>query len=447
MQNNDKIYKNLYKISFFLVLFMPMALLLRSGITNLTTILLSITILASIYSLRVKEIFKDKFIIYLLIFFLYIFINSIINFHSFEIVLKSLGNFRYILISVGVYLVLSIITEKQKEKIVNLNLILILIICFDIIYQYIFYKDLLGFLPGICPSGIAQGCQRFSGPFGDELVAGGYLSQIGLLFLFLHRSINLKEKIYKISLINIYLLALFLVIIITGERNALLIYLIAISFIFLFQKKLFHLILILLFLLTTLFIASQIFSSVNKRFSSITKIINQVDVDKEDIYLQETNLNFFQKIKKSPWGIHYQAAFELFEDNIIFGQGPKSFRIKCGTTEIEKIQVKKEKQDGKGSHYFACSSHPHNYLLEFLSENGILGGLFYVGFILLIVMRIIKKRKNKIANDVLKSIALGSLILAITFPLKPSGSFFTTFNASILFYIVGYFLYFSRENK
>ena len=73
--------------------------------------------------------------------------------------------------------------------------------------------------------------------------------------------------------------------------------------------------------------------------------------------------------------------------------------------------------------------------------------LFYVGFILLIVMRIIKKRKNKIANDVLKSIALGSLILAITFPLKPSGSFFTTFNASILFYIVGYFLYFSRENK
>jgi hypothetical protein len=37
--------------------------------------------------------------------------------------------------------------------------------------------------------------------------------------------------------------------------------------------------------------------------------------------------------------------------------------------------------------------------------------------------------------------------LAIMFPLKPSGSFLTTFNASILFYIFGFFLYYTTKVK
>ena len=124
----------------------------------------------------------------------------------------------------------------------------------------------------------------------------------------------------------------------------------------------------------------------------------------------------------------------------LYGQGPKSFRIACNKTEIEKYLIQNVKK------YRACATNPHNYLLEFLSENGIIGGLFYLGFIFIIIYQILKIRKKKDAQNFL-SIALGSLLLAILFPLKPSGSFFTTFNATILFYLVGFYLHYLKKIK
>jgi hypothetical protein len=35
--------------------------------------------------------------------------------------------------------------------------------------------------------------------------------------------------------------------------------------------------------------------------------------------------------------------------------------------------------------------------------------------------------------------------LAIILPLKPSGSFFSTFNATMLFYILGFFLHYLKK--
>ena len=87
------------------------------------------------------------------------------------------------LLSVGVLLVLDKISFKEKKIFIYSNLLLILFVCVDIIVQFLFYKDIFGFLPGMCPKGVSAICYRFSGPFGDELIAGSYLSQIGLLFL------------------------------------------------------------------------------------------------------------------------------------------------------------------------------------------------------------------------------------------------------------------------
>ena len=94
--------------------------------------------------------------------------------------------------------------------------------------------------------------------------------------------------------------------------------------------------------------------------------------------------------------------------------------------------------------YRACSTHPHNYLLELLSEEGIFGGLFFMGLIFMVVFNIYKIKNNK---EAYLSIILGSLILAIIFPIKPSGSFLSTFNASLLFYIFGFFIHSLKKIK
>ena len=65
--------------------------------------------------------------------------------------------------------------------------------------------------------------------------------------------------------------------------------------------------------------------------------------------------------------------------------------------------------------------------------------------ILIIFTSIYKKCKNNKDNNLLALILIGSLILAIIFPFKPSGSFFSTFNASILFYIFGFYLHYLQK--
>ena len=65
--------------------------------------------------------------------------------------------------------------------------------------------------------------------FGSELIAGGYLSQIGLLFFFLSTSEDFKKSSYKKITIYAFIPFLFLIIILTGERNALLIFLICLK--------------------------------------------------------------------------------------------------------------------------------------------------------------------------------------------------------------------------
>ena len=86
-------------------------------------------------------------------------------------------------------------------------------------------------------------------------------------------------------------------------------------------------------------------------------------------------------------------------------------------------------------------------MMEFLSENGILGFLLYFGLIILIILRILKIIRVSEDQNKFIALSLGSLLLAILFPLKPSGSFFTTFNASMFFYLLGFFIFYTREVK
>ena len=117
----------------------------------------------------------------------------------------------------------------------------------------------------------------------------------------------------------------------------------------------------------------------------------------------------------------------MWKEQPIFGFGLKSFRVKCWNILSEDNLKSDKPQD------IACGNHPHNYYLELLSESGIIGIVLILSFFIILLKYFfyILKGIYRIGNDelILLTPVIISLILEI-WPLKSSGSFFTSWNAT-----------------
>ena len=81
----------------------------------------------------------------------------------------------------------------------------------------------------------------------------------------------------------------------------------------------------------------------------------------------------------------------------------------------------------------SCSNHPHNYYLELLSETGIIGtGLMVIFFLILLKDYFNYQKKNNQQKNPEKDLLIPVIILFFLeiWPLKSSGSFFTTWGAT-----------------
>ena len=107
-------------------------------------------------------------------------------------------------------------------------------VLFDTLFQFFNYSSEKGFQNDIL--GFSSNWYgRLTGPFGDELVPGAYVSKFGLLgylfFLFIKKTkyLNLLEILY-LSLIGLVCFA-------SGERMALATYFLALFFLLIFIKN------------------------------------------------------------------------------------------------------------------------------------------------------------------------------------------------------------------
>ena len=149
--------------------------------------------------------------------------------------------------SISVFLIAFIISNIINFKFNTLEYMFsfscfFFIINIDIFYQYINGYDFFGFKPGICvyPGGTAhfdpKNCERFSGFFGKELIAGNFLATYGLLFLYLFYSrLNQIKYINLISLVSLIIIVL--AVILSGERNSVIALLIIFIFNIIFNNK------------------------------------------------------------------------------------------------------------------------------------------------------------------------------------------------------------------
>ena len=290
----------------------------------------------------------------------------------------------------------------------------------DGIYQYINKKNLFDYP-------LIQ--DRVSSLFGNELILGSFLSRnyplfLGL-FLFSLEKKNLSKKTKLIS----YIVIIFLPVLVfmSGERSSIFYILLAIIYIFLlFPKKN-----IFILFLSSFFLISIGIVSFEKRFSE--RIINQTRIQLTSESENNKRLNLFSITHEQ----HYRAAFKIFKDNVLFGAGPKSFRLKCLE---EKYLISKT----------SCTTHPHNTYFQLLSETGIVGFFFIFSIFVILCVNSIKIIYSKYftGNRIspLKVCLFASFLITL-WPIVPSGNFFTNWLNVVYYLPVGFFLWVFQKKK
>ena len=430
----EKVKRKLDLISLYIITFIPLFYIFSPGLLNLSFILISLFFLFICCVNKDFSFLKDKFFIYLYIFWAYLLLSAIFMHKDTEIFFKSFFYIRYIIFPIAIYYYLKK-NIKSFNKIKIFYLIIIFFVVIDTWFQFFYGKDIFGY-------GLPELKGRLSGPFGKELIVGGFLSLVGTLTIL----INFYQK--KKLLLNNYFIFYFLflasTIFISGERASILILFLFLFFNLLLNKGVRKKFFLILFLATFIFFIFINFSSNVKwrmyghLYSLSHPIIknNQISEIQNDEFNQFKVEKFYKNyivslksFKDTQWGAHWLTAIEISKDNLLFGSGIRTFRIVCKQYD-DIVSLRKDSR---------CSTHPHNIFLEILSETGTIGLILILLFFFSFLKTFIIKSNN---NNL--TIAIGALILAVIFPLKPTGAFFSSWYGSLLWYLLGYY-YFSLK--
>ena len=319
-----------------------------------------------------------------------------------------------------------------------------LLISFLIIFIGLFFQIL-----SIGPFVNSYFNSRYSSFFFEEMVMGSYLIKILPISLALLYLSGKKVLIYM----SIFFVSL--MILISGERSAIVSLSIFLGFLFLFtnifnlKKKFFGIILLLLMVSTTLFLNDHL------RFRIIDKTLYQLRIveperdyvefkysDKPEKYSAIAREEFFLPLK---YYLLFSSGLKIFKDHIFFGSGVKTFRNLC---KVDKYYLKKNYlafKDKPDNYYEGftgvdgCSTHPHNYYIQLLAETGLITTLIIFFVFCLSVYNYFK------TNLFEKKIILLGILINL-FPFITTGSFFNNF-ISILIYLPICFLDIKKKNS
>jgi O-antigen ligase len=369
--------------------------------------------LIAIYSILKKQIKVQFNYVFFLISFFYIIVN-LSSFMSQDLnsIFKSLAYFRFFLF----YLfIINFFNNYYFKLLIKIILFCLLFIYIDIIYQYLTGKDFFGYEPGL-------NLTRYQGPFGEELISGAYIKKYLFLSLILLLSIN------KNYLLNIYILLSIVIVFITGEKMSFILTIFGVGLFMLFDLKnnknlLFGIIsfLIIIFLfLNNPHIENEKLKKIHNRYNKDFKIALGIDVKKK------FNERFFSN---SVHFIHWATAFELFKQKPFFGHGIKQFRNKCLNVKAITLKNNYNINLDLGKNY-RCTTHPHNFYLELISETGIISLM-----IILLLYIFYFKRILNLENRNYK-ISIFLCLLVYIFPIASTGSFFTNHNSFHFWFII-----------
>tara|TARA_B100001093_G_scaffold375098_1_gene360128 strand:+ start:2788 stop:4068 length:1281 start_codon:yes stop_codon:yes gene_type:complete len=363
----------------------------------------------------------DKFLIIL---FLFCLLTGVINYFNSdqknifveENFFKSLLFSRYLLF----YFAIRIITEK---KLFNFKFFFIIcstcviFVCLDLVLQLVAGADIFG---------NPKTPYKLSGPFGSEQIAGSYLQRFGIfLFFLIPFFINFKNKNNLIIVLSAIFILVFFSILIAGNRMPIILFILMFIMLFLYEKKLRKFSLLFLFSsLVIFFVIFKLSPQINDITQHFLKMTTQILIFLNDVLIKGNDPNITNTYIKE-----FYSGYVTWKENSIIGGGINSFYLNCQKT------------------LDYCASHPHNYYLEILSELGIIG--FIISVIIFIKLFMIIGLKNYLSLNFNNNLIFPFALLFFTeiFPFKTSGSFFTTGNATFIFFIIAIIVSLSKKHS
>ena len=387
----------------------PLTFLLGSLLVNLNTILISLIFITFVLKKKYLYIFNDKFFILLVLLWLSFLINLFFSTNFENSLTRVLGFVRFILLALTIKIFFENSSFKLKKLVFSIWLIIFIIISFDLVFEFIVGNNILGFKSPMAG--------RLSGFLNQELKIGHLYSAIFLICAVYILIFTKKNRYFFIFLFLSICISLLI-----GERsNFIRVMLMSILFISFYEKENFLKKIFSIFftgIIIVLFISFN--SEYNKRFwGQFAKPIVQGNIKTDKVEIKE-RFSFKEVINFTVYGANYDRAYRVFLDNKIFGVGIKNYRNESN----------KKKYENKNLHFNANASsiHPHQVHLELLAETGIFG---YLVFIIFIICSFYLSYKNFLKSKNLINLSSFLYIFFSLTPFLPSGSFFTTYGATL----------------
>jgi O-antigen ligase len=387
-----------------LVYLLPISLILGPLIAEINVFFLILY-----YFIKLKKIeLSRQQLIFLKFFLLFYFIILINSFFSDFYILTFNTYFFYF--RIGIYsLAVSVIIDSKYYShkwmyniLITTFIILILIGFFELLFGNYFRNSLF---TDIDP-------KRVSSLFGNEKILGSYVLKIVPVMIFLIFKLNSN---YNKQAFVLLFLSLF-IIILSGERTAIIFFLFFIIIFVYVQKSKFYkkILSIILFFLIYFLIVNLNDNIFHRNITEIKSIINDFRISEKFIFITEVNTDLVKK------------SFEMIKSNLLFGSGVKSFRYLC----IQEIYMNISK---------TCSTHPHNFYIQLLVETGIVGFCFLFGiFILLSIKLLISYNSIKFNLNPHYILYIG--IFINIFPISQHGNFFNNWLSIIIYLPIGFLL-------
>ena len=400
----------------WLFILFPISFIIGNLVLNLNFLLF--VLFGCVYLTKKNVKFEYNFLILLfLIFCIALIISSFFNQFNID------KSFLYLRFLAFYYICFYILKEKifRIDRIFYYYAIFVAIVCFDLIIQYTFGYNIIGFEKN------ELGPTSF---FRDEKIAGSFVQNFGFYLIFMifykFKENNFIDLIIKSFLISLISISIF----ISFQRIPMVVWIFFLTFYGIVYYKSKLLPILLSFVILTLFVSSFSSKEIVESYSSFYDNAKSIGSRTFKNYNTIKNKELFEEIKKDEIKVTsfesgsghaslYANAFYIWEDNKIIGIGYKNFYNKCVERKLTR-----------------CTTHPHNYYLDVLVTTGLSGLIILITYLIVLFLKVIHSLRINIKNKSQKKFDI--LIIAFInflmffFPLKSSGSFFTTSNSTYM---------------
>ena len=179
-----------FNIDEWILFLFPIAILFKSLTLNFYMIFCGLYFLKKIIKNEYKiKFFDNSWIIFIILFFLYSIVISFNSIDQSSSLVRSFSIIKFLLFSLFIFSIN--LRHSNLEILIELISFVLVLVCIDTFIQFFIGKDLLGyeiFLMG-----------RLSGPFGNELIVGAYLTYISIpIISYFLQNLKRKDKFKKI---------------------------------------------------------------------------------------------------------------------------------------------------------------------------------------------------------------------------------------------------------